>query len=296
MCVGHTHGVHPKGGRWCLMLNALHGIVAYALGLVLVSCALYNAMAYGLRYIPCLCSTLRQEPRFKPCVPALRALHIARHCGLQTDLVCRADSLKGIRGRKHSAFWRAVARLGSAKVAVVSQLAGQASNALRIEVGPRMSVSQAQTREQRRTSSIQDFPGPFLRDLNYTIRFLGSRSADWHPFRFNLDERGVCARLKVSAMRARVWAAGGMEAKVQQINHQTFRIVTVQGVPLDYEVRKALCGLASFLWVPRRTSMHERPRLKHIEEQIDTLFARRVGTPEGVLGLRGWVKGVQTKI
>eukprot|EP00983_Pelagomonas_calceolata_P134845 1162100-Pelagomonas_calceolata.AAC.6 len=52
-------------------------------------------------------------------------------------------------------------------------------------------------------------------------------------------------------MCARVWAAGAVEANVLQ-SIQTSRIVTMYDVLLHGEVRRAVCELASHLWVPGR--------------------------------------------
>eukprot|EP00983_Pelagomonas_calceolata_P094546 1157900-Pelagomonas_calceolata.AAC.18 len=52
-------------------------------------------------------------------------------------------------------------------------------------------------------------------------------------------------------MHARVWAAGVVEANMLQTN-PTSRIVTMYDVLLYGEVRRAVCGLASQLWVSGR--------------------------------------------
>eukprot|EP00983_Pelagomonas_calceolata_P068041 1149741-Pelagomonas_calceolata.AAC.9 len=62
---------------------------------------------------------------------------------------------------------------------------------------------------------------------------------------------GLCTWLGVSAMRARVWAAGGWRRMCCK-PIQASRIVTIYDVLLHGEVRRAVCGFASQLWVPGR--------------------------------------------
>jgi len=61
-------------------------------------------------------------------------------------------------------------------------------------------------------------------------------------------------------MRARVWAAGGVKVNSSKLV-QTSRIAIMYDVIMNGEVRRAVSGLASKLWVPGRAGMHVRPLL-----------------------------------
>eukprot|EP00983_Pelagomonas_calceolata_P120633 1160725-Pelagomonas_calceolata.AAC.1 len=82
---------------------------------------------------------------------------------------------------------------------------------------------------------------------NYIFGILRSRA---------FDREGLHAWLGVSAMRGRVWAAGAVQRCSKPI--QTYRIVSAYNVLLLGEVSRAVCGLASQLWVPGRAGLHGR--------------------------------------
>jgi hypothetical protein len=61
-------------------------------------------------------------------------------------------------------------------------------------------------------------------------------------------------------MRARVWAAGGVKVNSSKLV-QTSRIAIMYDVIMNGEIRRAVGGLASKLWVPGRAGIHGRPLL-----------------------------------
>eukprot|EP00983_Pelagomonas_calceolata_P114215 1160071-Pelagomonas_calceolata.AAC.12 len=64
--------------------------------------------------------------------------------------------------------------------------------------------------------------------------------------------------LQLNAMRARVRATGGVEARCRN-SSPTCKVVTALGAQLDCQVGMAVRGLSTLLWVARRACMHERP-------------------------------------